>query len=75
MVLTMGISEIHYGQDWDLIIVAFAAANNLGKVANGIADDIVTSTIIASTKPILFVPSMNTYCFYFFIIITFIQFL
>lgn len=57
------VGHIHYGQDWDLIIVAPASANNLGKVANGIADDMVTSTIIASTKPILFVPSMNTYMY------------
>lgn len=57
------VGHIHYSQDWDLIIVAPASANNLGKVANGIADDMVTSTIIASTKPILFVPSMNTYMY------------
>lgn len=57
------VSHIHYGQDWDLIIVAPATANNLGKVVSGIANDMVTSTIIASTKPVLFVPSMNTYMY------------
>lgn len=54
------INHIHYAQDYDLIVVAPATANTIGKVANGIADNVVTSTIIASNKPILFVPSMNT---------------
>lgn len=57
------VGHIEYGQEWDCIVVAPATANNLGKVANGIADDMVTSTIIAATKPIIFVPSMNTYMY------------
>lgn len=57
------VGHIHYGQDWDAIIVAPSTANNLGKVAGGIADDMVTSTIIASTIPVLFVPSMNTHMY------------
>lgn len=57
------VSHIEYGQEWDCIVVAPATANNLGKVANGIADDMVTSTIIASTIPVLFVPSMNTHMY------------
>ena len=43
------VGHIEYGQEWDCIVVAPATANNLGKVANGIADDMVTSTIIASS--------------------------
>ena len=54
------ISHIHYAQEWDAIAVVPATANCIGKAANGIADDVVTSTIIAASKPILFVPSMNT---------------
>lgn len=54
------VSHIHYAQDYDVMIVAPTTANLLGKVANGIADDMLTSTIIASNKPIIFVPSMNT---------------
>ncbi len=46
--------------DWaDLIVIAPATANIIGKIANGIADDLLTSTIIASAKPVLFVPAMN----------------
>lgn len=57
------VGHIEYGQKWDCIVVAPATANNIGKIANGIADDMVTSTIIASTIPVLFVPSMNTYMY------------
>lgn len=54
------VDHIYYGQECDIIIVAPTTANCIGKVANGIADDEVTSTIIAANKPILFVPAMNT---------------
>lgn len=53
------IPHIYYAQEYDFIIVAPTTANILGKVANGIADDIATSTLIATTKPIIFVPAMN----------------
>lgn len=46
--------------DWaDLFIVAPATANIIGKCANGIADDILTTSFISCNKPILFVPAMN----------------
>jgi phosphopantothenoylcysteine decarboxylase/phosphopantothenate--cysteine ligase len=49
-----------YLSDWaDIIVIAPATANIIGKVANGIADDLLTSTIIASVKPIVFIPAMN----------------
>ncbi len=49
-----------YLSDWaDLIVIAPATANVIGKIANGIADDLLTSTIIASRKPVLFIPAMN----------------
>lgn len=57
------VSHVYYGQEYDFIVVAPATANILGKVANGIADDLVSSTIIASNKPIIFIPAMNT-CMY-----------
>jgi len=44
----------------DLIVVAPATANIIGKVAAGIADDLLTSLIMATTKPILFCPAMNS---------------
>lgn len=43
----------------DLLIVAPATANIIGKIACGIADDMLTSTVIATRAPILFAPAMN----------------
>lgn len=46
--------------DWaDLIIVAPATANVIGKLANGIADDMVTTTLLAATCPVWIAPAMN----------------
>lgn len=46
--------------DWaDLIIVAPATANVLGKVADGIADNMVTTSLLATTAEVWFAPAMN----------------
>lgn len=46
--------------DWcDALVVAPATANFLGKAANGIADDFLTTMFLAVTSPVLIVPSMN----------------
>lgn len=47
----------------DLAIVAPASANTIAKMANGIADNVVTSTLLTMTKPIFVVPAMNTHMF------------
>lgn len=44
----------------DQIVIVPATANVIGKVANGIGDDFLTTMIMATTVPVLFVPSMNT---------------
>lgn len=43
----------------DLIIIAPATANIVGKLANGIADDMLTTTVMACKAPILIAPAMN----------------
>jgi phosphopantothenoylcysteine decarboxylase/phosphopantothenate--cysteine ligase len=43
----------------DLFVVVPATANVLGKAANGIADDLLSTAILASPKPVVFVPVMN----------------
>jgi phosphopantothenoylcysteine synthetase/decarboxylase len=43
----------------DLMLVMPATANVLGKAAAGIADDVLTTCILAATSPVVFVPSMN----------------
>ena len=50
--------------DWaDLTIVAPATANIIGKMANGIADDALSTMLLAMNKPIVVAPSMNTNMF------------
>lgn len=44
----------------DLLIIAPATADLLGKMAHGLADDLLTTTILATTCPILIAPSMNS---------------
>ncbi|WP_099224281.1 bifunctional phosphopantothenoylcysteine decarboxylase/phosphopantothenate--cysteine ligase CoaBC [Listeria costaricensis] len=48
--------------DWaDLVIVAPATANLIGKMANGIADDMVTTTLLATEAPVWVAPAMNVH--------------
>ncbi|WP_422123559.1 bifunctional phosphopantothenoylcysteine decarboxylase/phosphopantothenate--cysteine ligase CoaBC [Planococcus sp. X10-3] len=50
--------------DWaDLVIVAPATANVIGKLANGIGDDMVTTTLLAATAPIWVAPAMNVHMY------------
>ncbi len=58
--------EIHHltlGQTADLLLIAPATANILGKIAHGIADDLLTSTVIAATCPVLIAPAMNVHMY------------
>lgn len=43
----------------DLLVVAPATANVIGKIAGGIADDLLTTTVMATKSPVLFCPAMN----------------
>jgi len=43
----------------DLMVITPATANILGKIANGIADDFLTTMVMATKVPVLFAPSMN----------------
>lgn len=50
--------------DWpDFIIIAPATANMLGKLANGIADDMISTTLLATTAPIYIAPAMNVHMY------------
>ena len=51
--------HIKLGRETDLILVAPATANIIARMASGIADDLATTTILASEKPILIAPAMN----------------
>ncbi|MFC0188951.1 bifunctional phosphopantothenoylcysteine decarboxylase/phosphopantothenate--cysteine ligase CoaBC [Fictibacillus aquaticus] len=46
--------------DWaDLVLIAPATANVIGKLANGIGDDMLTTTLLAVTAPVIIAPAMN----------------
>src|SRR5438477_10875580 len=54
------IAHITFSQTIDLFVIAPATANTLAKLANGVADDFITSTYLACTAPVLVAPAMNT---------------
>jgi len=54
------IAHITLSQTADLLIVAPATANIIAKFANGVADDFLSSTYLASSAPVLIAPAMNT---------------
>ena len=50
--------------DWaDIVVVAPATANIIGKAANGIADDLVSTMLLATTAPIFIAPAMNVHMY------------
>jgi len=53
------IGHISLADRADLCIVAPATANVVGKLAGGIADDLLTTTLLATKAPVLLVPAMN----------------
>jgi phosphopantothenoylcysteine decarboxylase / phosphopantothenate---cysteine ligase len=57
------IEHIALASTIDLLVVAPATANVIGKFANGIADDFLSSLYLATTAPVLMAPAMNTNMF------------
>ena len=58
-----GVAEVRHvaiGQGADLIVVAPATANSIAKIAAGLADDLLGTTILASTAPLVIAPAMHT---------------
>lgn len=54
------VSHIHLADWTELAVIVPATANIIGKMANGIADDMVSTTLMATTAPRLIVPAMNS---------------
>ncbi|MCB1176144.1 MAG: phosphopantothenoylcysteine decarboxylase [Leptospiraceae bacterium] len=54
-----GMAHIEAKRSAAILAVVPATANIIGKMANGIADDLVTSTYLAATCPVLIAPAMN----------------
>jgi phosphopantothenoylcysteine decarboxylase/phosphopantothenate--cysteine ligase len=57
------VEHIALAERADLFMVCPATANIIGKVASGIADDFLSTTIMATTSPVLFVPAMNNHMY------------
>lgn len=53
------ISHIDLADRADLVLIAPATANVIGKMANGLADDMLTTTVLATKAPIMLAPAMN----------------
>ncbi|MGD2125414.1 MAG: bifunctional phosphopantothenoylcysteine decarboxylase/phosphopantothenate--cysteine ligase CoaBC [Desulfobacteraceae bacterium] len=60
---TAPMDHIAWGQETDLIIIAPATANFIGKMAHGIGDDFLSTLVLAATAKILVCPSMNSQMF------------
>jgi len=52
--------HIELGEWADVFVIAPLSANTLGKLAHGLADNLLTNTVLASTCPVLLAPAMNT---------------
>lgn len=57
------IKHISIPDNADIAVVAPATANFIGKLAHGIADDMLTTMMLAMTKPVLIAPSMNVHMY------------
>ena len=55
----MGYTAYFFGAKGRPFVIAPATANIIGKIASGIADDMLTTTIMATKAPVLIVPAMN----------------
>lgn len=54
------VEHISLAKKTDLMLIAPATANVIGKIANGIADDMLTTTVMAARCPVVIAPAMNT---------------
>ncbi len=57
------IGHINLADQADLFVIAPATANVIGKVAAGIADDLLTTVLMATRAPVLMAPSMNVHMY------------
>ena len=51
--------HIELSRSVDLVVVAPATADLMAKAANGLANDLASTTLLATDKPVLMVPAMN----------------
>jgi phosphopantothenoylcysteine decarboxylase/phosphopantothenate--cysteine ligase len=54
------VPHVRIGQDADLVVVAPATADVLARAAHGLADDLLTNTLLTARCPVVFAPAMHT---------------
>src|SRR4051812_36393564 len=54
------VPHVRIGQTADLVVVAPATADLLAKAAHGLADDLLTNTLLTARCPVVFAPAMHT---------------
>jgi len=59
-IASFDVEHISLAQKADIILIAPATANIIGKIANGIADNLLTTVVMASNSKKIFAPAMNT---------------
>lgn len=57
------VQHVGIAEQLDLLVIAPATANFIAKMAHGLADDLLSTVVLANTAPVLVVPSMNTNMF------------
>ncbi|MCL5073788.1 MAG: bifunctional phosphopantothenoylcysteine decarboxylase/phosphopantothenate--cysteine ligase CoaBC [Actinobacteria bacterium] len=57
---TRKVNHVDLAKKADLIVIVPATANTIAKLAHGFADDFLTTTVLATTSPVIICPSMNT---------------
>ena len=57
------VEHVSLARQADVMIVAPASANVIGRLAHGIADDMLTTTLLACTCPVFVAPAMNTHMY------------
>ncbi len=56
---SLGMAHIGMAREADLVLVAPATANSVGKLAHGLADDLLSTALLATRSPVLMAPAMN----------------
>jgi len=58
------VAHVSLAKKADVFLIAPATANVIGKIANGIADDMLTTTVMAFDKKVIIAPAMNTHMYH-----------
>jgi len=53
------VEHVSLAQRADIFLIAPATANTIGKIASGVADDMLTTTVVSTTAPVVIAPAMN----------------